>query len=133
VVLEQADIETILAQRRMTAHREKNRTRSCLDELLISGDSVCFGLHGQRILEAKVVAVEPYQATLRPLEDRPQESIHKLQFKYAYACDTSKKVRKVMRIDKALSAEPHEPITRPQDRYSISDKLFFKCQTINYP
>jgi len=126
VVLKQADLEFILAQRRMAAHREENRTRSCLDELLISSDPMVFGLHGQRLVHAQVVDVKPYTATLRLVDSGEEEEIHKLQFKYAYRSTDEKRMNKTLRWDEALKAEPKEPIVRPQDRYSISDKRLFQ-------
>ena len=126
VVLNQADLDVILAQRRMAAHREENRNRSCLDDLLISGDTMVFGLHGGRTVQATVGDVQPYMATLVHSDSDEHEEIHKLQFKYAYAKDAEKQVRKALKWEKELKGAPREPITRPQDRYSISDKRLFQ-------
>ena len=126
VVLKQADLDVILAQRRMAAHREENRNRSCLDELLISGSQMVFGLHGGRVVTAKVDDVQPYMATLLNTETGEKEEIHKLQFKYAYDQGYEKAFKKALKWDPALKETPREPITRPQDRYSISDKRLFQ-------
>lgn len=126
VVLEQADLTTILAQRRMSDHREKNRFRSCLDENLSSGLVMSYSLHGGRVIEGRVVAVEPYQARLKANESGVVEDIHKLQFKYACASADVSRVAKLMSRDPELTANPKAPILRPQDRYSISDKRLFQ-------
>ena len=127
VVLNQADLDVILAQRRMAAHREENRNRSCLDELLLSGQPMVFELHGGRSVRAKVGDVQPYMATLIHVDSGEEEEIHKLQFKYAYSNDLEKQVRKSLKWDAALKETPREPITRPQDRYAASH--FPPCPT----
>jgi len=126
VVLGQADLETILAQRRMANHRTENRTRSCLDALLESGEEWVFGLHGKRSVSGRVVGVQPYLTVLEIGETTAKEEIHKLQFKYAFSADDEARFKRAVKWDESLRSEPKEPILRPQDRYSISDKRLFQ-------
>jgi sRNA-binding regulator protein Hfq len=128
VVMGQADLVAYLAKRRMDQHLAANRQRSCLDEAAVSGAALMFNLHGQRRLEGKVVAVEPYQVTVLPTEPAGAEPevVHKLQFKFAYRSDDWKRVRKALRKDKALSEAPLPPIERPQERYTCSDRRLFR-------
>jgi sRNA-binding regulator protein Hfq len=128
VVMGHADLEGFLSKRRLEQHRTQNRDRSCLDEHAASGAPLMFGLHGQRRLEGKVVEVQPYQVVVQPSEpaSAEREEVHKLQFKYAYAPDDWKRVRKALRKDKVLSEAPKAPIERPQDRYTCSDRRMFR-------
>ena len=118
VVLEQADLSIILAQRRMADHREKNRFRSCLDESLNSGAVLSYALHGNRTVHGRIIAVEPYQAKIKENESGSEEEIHKLQFKYACAYSDFGQLESLMSRDVDLSKSPKAPILSG-DRYSI--------------
>ena len=126
VVLGQADLDAFLMKRRMEQHRKANMNRSCLDEAQASGESLVFWLHGQRRVTAKVVSAEAYQVVVHEDGQAEPEEVHKLQFKFAYAASDWKRVRKVLKKDKALTKEPKAPIERPQDRYTCSDKRLFR-------
>lgn len=129
VVLGHAELDVILQRRRLEAHREQYRGKSCLDDAAASGEPLTLGLHGDRRLVGRVAEVEAYRFTVVPQtkegEGEP-ETLHKLQVKYAHAPDDWKKVRKGLKKHKGLSAEPREPIERPQDRYSCSDRRLFR-------
>jgi hypothetical protein len=125
IALGQADLEGFLAKRRMMEHREKHHARSCFDEALVHGKPMTFLVHGQRRVEGKVIASEPYHATIR-LEDGTEESIHKLQFKAGWLAEHRKLVRKMLeRKNSDLVKNPKPPIERPQDRYPCSDRTLF--------
>lgn len=120
-------LDVILSRRRLSEHREANRDRSCIIEAHGSGVPMVFGLHGKRKVEARVIAYDAYIVRIAPVEDPEQaENVHKLQFKYAYAPEDWKVSRKAMRTDRALSKEPQNPIPKPQDRYSCSDRRLFR-------
>ncbi|MCB9682941.1 MAG: hypothetical protein H6733_15860 [Alphaproteobacteria bacterium] len=125
VVLGHADLEAFLAKRRFEAHRAANLDKSVLEDARASGKPMVFCLFGQRKIEATVTACTPYNVELTPVGGEPAEELHKLAFKYAYAPDDWKKVKKAVRKHKDLSAAPREPATRPQDRYTCSDKRLF--------
>ncbi len=119
VAIGHADLDQVLARRRLEAHRVENRDRS----LLIEGASVALALTGKQRVRGSVVRVEPY--TLVLLVDGEEQEHHKLTVKYGYDPADWKKVRKVFRSDKALTKSPKEPEARPQDRYSCSDRRLF--------
>jgi sRNA-binding regulator protein Hfq len=125
IALGQADLETVLARRRLQEHREKFRDRSVLDDYVQSGEPVSLLLHGHRRVSGKIELAEPYLIRFRTEEGAVEEH-HKLQLKLAFAPDVYKKLRKVLKIDKALEKEPASPIARPQDRYTCSDKRLFR-------
>lgn len=125
IAMGHADLEAFLAKRRMEQHREAHRDRSVLDTALEDGVSRTFGVHGRRVLTGVVTATDAYHAHVQ-VEGEEPEQLHKLQFKFAYAPGDWKRVKKAFRKDKALSKEPREPIPRPQDRYTISDKRLFR-------
>jgi len=127
IVLNQASLDVVLAQRRMVVHRETHRDRSCLDESHKTCETKAFALHGSRVIICKVLGVDSYQATIQEITVGSEpEQIHKLQFKYCFDPKDEKKVRRFIKWDQELSKSPREPIVRPQNRYSISDKRLFQ-------
>jgi len=126
IVIGHASLDVVLARRRMKAHREENRLRSCLDQAKESGEPIAIAVHGKDKVRGTVVDVAPYAVTvIEDGADEPRE-IHKLQLKYAWDPSDWKKVRKGVRSDKERSKDPLPPIERPQDRYTCSDKRLFR-------
>ncbi len=131
VALGQADLEVVLARRRLEDHRETNRERSVLIEREGSPDALTFHLHGDRRLTATVLKVDRYDVLLQPHSRDGQaeaapELVHKLQLKLAFDPRDYKMVRKGMKRHKVLQKQPLAPIERPQDRYGCSDKRLFR-------
>jgi len=125
VVIGHASLEDVLARRRLQEHREQNRTRSILDQAVASKVPLTLALHGQKRVTGVITASDAYTVTVVPDGEAPQE-IHKLQLKFASQADDARKVRRLQRADKELAASPREPIPRPQDRYTCSDKRLFR-------
>lgn len=125
IVIGHASLDVVLARRRMQAHRDENRLRSCLDRARESGEPLALAIHGKDKVIGQVLEVAPYSVTVQPEGAEPQE-IHKLQLKYAWNPDNWKKIRKGVRTDKDRAREPLAPIERPQDRYTCSDKRLFR-------
>lgn len=133
IVIGHASLDAVLARRRLKEHRELNRLRSCLDEAVGLGAPLGLGLHGRRVIEARVQEVAAYTVTVL-IDDQPDpEEIHKLQLKYAFKPEQRKKLRRLVDYDKALTAEPVAPIKRPQDRYTCSDKRLFRYMDAKEP
>ena len=125
IALGQASLETVLARRRLAIHREVNRVRSVLDEHAAGGQAVTLLLHGHERVTGTVLAVDAYSFRFRPEEGEERE-IHKLQVKVAFPPEAYKRLRKILKFQKDLERSPHEPISRPQDRYTCSDKRLFR-------
>jgi sRNA-binding regulator protein Hfq len=125
VALGHADLDKVLQRKRFDAQREANRTKSALDVAQQSGARSTVELHGKRRLTGTITAVAPYEITFE--SEAGSEVIHKLQIQALWNADQWKDVRKALKTDKRRSAEPKEPIVRPQDRYSCSDKRLFRC------
>lgn len=119
VALGHADLDQVLARRRLEVHRDQNRDRSCL----VPGAAVALQLFDGRVAKGRVGAVEPYQLTLEQ-DDGTAETLHKLQVVYGYAPGDWKAVKKGVRVDKK-AARAEGPAVRPQDRFSCSDKRLF--------
>jgi sRNA-binding regulator protein Hfq len=126
IIIGHAKLEAVLAKRRLKEHRDANLLRSCLDEAASEGEELVVGLHGQRTVRGKISEATPYGFTVTPSKGEPEE-VHKLQVKYAYRPSEWKRVKKALRQDAALTKAPLEPIPRPQDRYTCSDKRLFRC------
>lgn len=120
IALGHADLEQVLARRRLEVHRTDNRDRSCL----IIGARLALVLHDGRTLKGAINEVEPYQISFSP-DGGETEVIHKLKLLYAYSPDAWKAVKKGVRSEKKASAPPETPAVRPQDRYSCSDRRLF--------
>lgn len=125
VALGQASLDTVLSRRRLQAHRDENRSRSVLEEAAQTGEPMTLMLHGHRRVTGRILAVDAYMLRFQP-EEGEAEDIHKLQVKLAFVPEAYKRVRKVLKYEKALESSPHAPIPRPQDRYTCSDKRLFR-------
>ncbi len=120
VALGHADLDQILRRRRMKAHREAHRDRTCL----VPGAVLTVATFGGEIPRATVEEVAPYTAVLRPEGGEPVE-VHKLEMKYAYDPEDWKKVRKALKRDKRVAEQGFTVAERPQDRYTCSDRRLF--------
>jgi sRNA-binding regulator protein Hfq len=118
IALGQADLEQVLARRRLADHRVSHRDQSCLQV----GAELVLVLHDARSLRGVVTAVDPYQITLTA--DGADQVLHKLLMMYAYAPGDWKAVKKGVKAgDKKATVEG--PALRPQDRYTLSDRRLF--------
>jgi sRNA-binding regulator protein Hfq len=133
IVIGHASLETVLSRRRMQDHREQNRLRSCLETARLAGRPIALEVHGKQKVAGIVSEVAAYSVTIQPEEGGEPVEVHKLQLKYAWDPKDWKKVRKGVKRDKDLSAAPREPIERPQDRYTCSDKRLFRYMDRKVP
>jgi len=124
VAMGHADLELVLRKSRMRAHKEANYARSLLDEAAADGRKVTFALHGSRLIEGTILAIDRYEISVDTGGEEP-EMVHKLAVKYAFAPKDAKRVRRATRYEKAVKDNPREPIVRPQDRYTCSDRRLF--------
>lgn len=120
IALGQADLEIVLSRRRLEQHRRDHRDRTCL----VAGEPLALVLHDGRTLKGTVHTIDPYQFTFGSGDTI--ETLHKLQVMYGYAPDAWKAVKKAVKAGEKKGVEP--PATRPQDRYSCSDKRLFSFQ-----
>lgn len=132
VVLGHAKLDEFLAKRRFDEHRGANRVRSVLDDAQADGRVWTWALFGGRKVDGRITQVTPYQVTLEPVEG-PAEDLHKLAFKFGHALDDYKRLRKIQAWNKALRDAPRLPPELPQDRYTCSDKRFFKYVDTGVP
>lgn len=124
IAMGQAELDSVLLKRRMSAHLSAHRDRSILDEAAAAQGRLQLGLHGFRLLEGTVLSAERFEVQVQPRKGEP-ETIHKLQFKWACLADDGKKVRRAHRYDPARKKDPGEPIWKPQDRYNCSNRRLF--------
>jgi sRNA-binding regulator protein Hfq len=118
VAIGHADLDRVLARRRMETHRADNRDRTCLDP---EAGPVAVQLAG-RLVKGTIQEVDAYTFTIDV--NGAAESIHKLEARYGYAPGDWKAVKKAVKPDKKADLEVR-PATRPQDRHSCSDKRLF--------
>lgn len=120
IALGHADLDVVLARRRLETHRITHRDRTCL----VPGSRLAIVLHDGRTLKGTVGEVSAYQFAFQR-DDGPEEQVHKLLVMYAYAPEDWKAVKKGVKVDKRVAADAAAPAARPQDRYSCSDKRLF--------
>lgn len=120
IAIGHADLDQVLARRRLDVHRHDNRDRTCL----IPGARLALALHDGTTLKGRVVDVEAYQVVFEAEGGEPQP-IHKLKLLYVYDPSDWKGVKKGVRVDKKQGRETEPPAVRPQDRYSCSDRRLF--------
>ena len=123
VALGQAELDAVLFKRSLAQWFEEHGMRSLLSQAQESGELVALALHGNRNVQAKVLAVEQYEVELEI--DGATERMHKLQIKWGALASHRKKVGRSLGWDKALKGQPKEPITRPQDRYGCSNRRLY--------
>jgi sRNA-binding regulator protein Hfq len=122
IAIGHASLDKVLSRRRLATHREEYRERTCLAPDV----RIALALFGGRKVVGTVADVGSFTFHFTP-DGEETEEIHKLKAKFAYNPDDWKRVRKVVRADKALKKTASEPAVRPQDRYSCSDKRLFAC------
>jgi len=120
IALGHASLEQVLSRRRLDSHRTDNRDRSSLQ----ADARLTLALHDGRTLKGRVTAVEPYQLQFE-IDGGGAETLHKLKLLYTYSPDDWKAVKKGVKSDKKAAASAEAPATRPQDRYSCSDRRLF--------
>ncbi len=125
VVDGQADLERILSKRRRKAHLEIHGGRSALTDALSAGQSLLLGLLGHVVREVRILEVLPYEVRLAPAEGGPEETLHKLQIKYACSPADARAMRKAQGRDAQLAAAEASPLYRMQDRYPLPDRDLF--------
>jgi sRNA-binding regulator protein Hfq len=123
VAIGHADLGAVLRKVRMKEHKDAHYNRSLLDDAAADGRVVRFALHGGRQVEGVVKSIDRYEFDMDV--DGASERIHKLTVKFAMVPDDAKRVRRALRFDKNLKDRPKDPIVRPQDRYTCSDRRLF--------
>ena len=123
VALGQAELEAVLFKRRMGEYFETGGLRSLLTDSQAAGQSVALALHGGRNIEGLVTQVDQYELEIQV--DGQTERLHKLQVKWGAPAADRKKVGRSLGWDKALKGAATEPVGRPQDRYSCSNKRMY--------
>jgi sRNA-binding regulator protein Hfq len=97
---------------------------SVFDELLTSQAVWEMRLHGQRVVQAKVVDNQTYELGL-DIDGQGREPLHKLQVKCLYPVDSAAEVEKQLKIDKKVLGLGLEPIKAPGQRYIVKNKTLF--------
>lgn len=123
VAIGHADLEQVLRKVRMRAHKEAHYAESVLDAAADDGRELGFALHGNRTVKGVITKLDRYEFDLKT--DGGEERLHKLAVKYSFAPGDAKRVRRATRYDRARKDAPSDPILRPQDRYTCSDRRLF--------
>jgi sRNA-binding regulator protein Hfq len=128
IALGQADLDQVLARRRLEEHRVTYRDRTCL----APGAELVLVLHDGRTVKGTLAKVEPYNVTVATATGGAtpggtEQVLHKLLVMYAYAPGDWKAVKKAVKAGDR-KAEVDAPALRPQDRYTLSDRRLFQFQ-----
>jgi hypothetical protein len=97
---------------------------SVFDQMLTSQQLWEMHLHGQRIVQARVVQNETYDLVVE-IEGQGKEELPKLQVKYLYPADSAAAIGKQLKIEKTVQGLGLEPIYAPAQRYIVKNKTLF--------
>lgn len=123
IALGQASLENVLRKKRLDAHLVENRRRSVLHEAAADGRRLAIAVHGRQVLRGRVRSVSRYDFEFEPV-DEDATTVHKLQAKFAHTAEDWKLLEKGVSTDASRDADA-EPVSRPQDRFAVSDKQLF--------
>ena len=98
--------------------------RSVCDQALASHTPWLLHLHGQRIVQASIVANRTYDLTVA-MADAGQEELPKIQVKCLYPVELSAAVRPLIKVDKKVAGLGLAPILEPDKRHFIKNKASF--------
>jgi hypothetical protein len=97
---------------------------SMFDQMFATQQPWEMRLHGQRIVQARVVDNRTYEVTL-DITGHGLEEVTKLQVKCLYAIDAAAAVGKLLKMEKNVQALGLEPIYAPAERYIVKNKTLF--------
>ncbi len=97
---------------------------SVFDQALETKELLTMHLHGQRVVQARMIENKQYEIVIDVAEQGPEE-LHKLQVKCLYPADRTDAFAKMLKIDKNVQALGLEPIYSPAERYNIKNKTLF--------
>lgn len=127
VVLGRVSLDQVLQRRRLKAHIVENHDKSILAEALSDGQPRVFGLHGHRLVRARLTEVDAYELVLEAEEaDAPAGPLgrmHKLQVKFVVDTTDLESARGI--VQRNSEVQICGPIERPQDRYRCANKRLF--------
>ncbi len=105
-------------------HLYSVRDHSVFEQMLTTQQLWEMHLHGQRVVQARVVENRTYEMIV-DIEGQGQEELPKLQVKYLYPADSAASVGKVIKLDKKAQGLGLEPILAPSQRYIVKNKTLF--------
>jgi hypothetical protein len=97
---------------------------SVFDQALMSQQLWEMRLHGQRVVQARVVENLTYDIVI-DVAGQGREELPKLQVKCLYLADLAPSIGKMFKFDKKVQALKLEPIDAPAERYIVKNKTLF--------
>lgn len=97
---------------------------SVFDQALTSQQLWEMRLHGQRLVQARVVENRTYEIVI-DVAGQGREELPKLQVKCLYPAEIAPSIGKMIKFDKNVQALGLEPILAPAERYNVKNKTLF--------
>ncbi|MBF0288034.1 MAG: hypothetical protein HQM14_09470 [SAR324 cluster bacterium] len=97
---------------------------SIFQQALDSADMWALHLHGNRVVQAKIVEDLTYDVKLA-LDNKKTEELSKIQIKCLYPVNLMEPIKAMLTMNEQVQAMEIEPIVKPQDRYVIKNKSLF--------
>ena len=97
---------------------------SVFDQVIESKDRWEFHLHGEKIVQARILENMIYDVKIE-MEGKGEEELPKIQIKFLYPAELSDTVRKLLKTDKKIKALHLEPIFSPHKRFFVKNKSLF--------
>jgi hypothetical protein len=98
--------------------------RSVFDQACASHTLWTLHLHGQRIVQTRIVENHTYDLKVAMADAGPEE-LAKIQVKYLYPAELSAAIKALIKVDKQVAGLKQAPILEPSKRYFIKNKTLF--------
>ena len=103
---------------------DTNYDRFALEQAYAHGTWHVFHLHGRRILPARVIDRQTYEATL---EDNQgiRHPVHKTEIKYFHSLEEALEIAEKIKVDRQVPSQNLEPMYYTKGRHFIKNKSLY--------
>lgn len=95
-----------------------------LKKAYVQGTWHVFHLHGRRIIPARIIDSQTYEATLED-EQGNHLPVHKTEIKFLHSLEEALEIAEKIKIDRRVQAQNLEPIYYTKDRHFIKNKSLY--------
>jgi hypothetical protein len=101
-----------------------NYDRFALEQAYAQGAWHVFHLHGKRILPARIIDSQTYEATLED-DQGNRLPVHKTEIKFFHSLEEALDIAEKIKIDRAVRSHNLKPIYHTKDRHFIKNKSLY--------
>ncbi|MFP4258339.1 MAG: hypothetical protein ACLFRE_04975 [Desulfovermiculus sp.] len=101
-----------------------NYEDSALEKAYVQGTWHVFHLHGKRVLPARIIDSQTYEATLED-EQGAHHPVHKTEIKFFHSFEEALEIAEKIKIDRQVRSQKLEPIYSTKGRHFIKNKSLY--------